>query len=184
MKMPEVPGTEFEIKAELVLLAMGYVGPVHGGLLEQLGVAHDARGNVKADTDDYRDVGAQGLRGGRHAPRAVAGRLGDPRGPPVRAQRRRVPDGQLGPAALSRRSSPSISRLASGARRRRAGRRSAPLEEGRVLVLPHVLRAVRDGAPLPLAAWSDGRAKNISLDGAALKGARGQPPPSAPRSPR
>ena len=40
--------------ADLVLLAMGFVGPVHEGLVEQLGVARDARGNVKADTDDYR----------------------------------------------------------------------------------------------------------------------------------
>jgi glutamate synthase (NADPH/NADH) small chain len=37
-----------------VLLAMGFTGPVRGGLLERLGVAHDARSNVKATTDDYR----------------------------------------------------------------------------------------------------------------------------------
>jgi glutamate synthase (NADPH/NADH) small chain len=49
--MKEVPGTEFTIPAQLVLLAMGYVHPVHEGLLEQLGVARDARGNVKAATD-------------------------------------------------------------------------------------------------------------------------------------
>jgi glutamate synthase (NADPH) small chain len=51
MKMKEVPGTEFTIPAQLVLLAMGYVHPVHEGLVEQLGVAKDARGNVKASTD-------------------------------------------------------------------------------------------------------------------------------------
>ncbi len=51
MVMKEVPGTEFTIPAELVLLAMGYVHPVHEGLLEQLGVAKDPRGNVKAATD-------------------------------------------------------------------------------------------------------------------------------------
>ncbi|HEX4782491.1 MAG TPA: glutamate synthase subunit beta [Usitatibacter sp.] len=51
MKMQEVPGTEFTIPAELVLLAMGYVHPVHEGLIEGLGVAKDARGNVKATTD-------------------------------------------------------------------------------------------------------------------------------------
>ena len=51
MKMQEVPGTEFTIPAELVLLAMGYLHPVHAGMLEQLGVAKDARGNVKAATD-------------------------------------------------------------------------------------------------------------------------------------
>ncbi|MGZ5038379.1 MAG: glutamate synthase subunit beta [Usitatibacter sp.] len=51
MAMKEVPGTEFTIPAQLVLLAMGYVHPVHEGLIEQLGVAKDSRGNVKAPTD-------------------------------------------------------------------------------------------------------------------------------------
>jgi glutamate synthase (NADPH/NADH) small chain len=50
MAMKEVPGTEFTIPAELVLLAMGYVHPVHEGLVDGLGVAKDARGNVKAST--------------------------------------------------------------------------------------------------------------------------------------
>ena len=51
LKMQEVPGSEFDIAAELVLLAMGYMHPVHAGMLAQLGVALDARGNVKATTD-------------------------------------------------------------------------------------------------------------------------------------
>jgi glutamate synthase (NADPH/NADH) small chain len=51
MKMQEVAGTEFTLPAQLVLLAMGYVHPVHEGLLEQLGVAKDGRGNVRATTD-------------------------------------------------------------------------------------------------------------------------------------
>jgi glutamate synthase (NADPH/NADH) small chain len=54
MKMVEVPGSEFEIKADLVLLAMGFTGPSSTGLLEQFGVERDARSNVKANTDDYR----------------------------------------------------------------------------------------------------------------------------------
>ena len=49
--MAEVPGSEFEMKADLVLLAMGFVGPVQTGLLEQFGVETDLRGNVKAATD-------------------------------------------------------------------------------------------------------------------------------------
>jgi glutamate synthase (NADPH/NADH) small chain len=53
-KMSEVPGSEFELKADLVLLAMGFLGPVQGGLLEQLGVEKDARSNVKADTEGAR----------------------------------------------------------------------------------------------------------------------------------
>ena len=54
MKMVEMPGTEFTMKADLVLLAMGFLGPVQEGLLEQLGVARDARSNVRANVDDYR----------------------------------------------------------------------------------------------------------------------------------
>jgi glutamate synthase (NADPH/NADH) small chain len=53
MKMVEMPGSEFELKADLVLLAMGFVGPVSAGLVEKFGVARDARTNVKANTDDY-----------------------------------------------------------------------------------------------------------------------------------
>jgi glutamate synthase (NADPH/NADH) small chain len=52
--MVEMPGTEFEMKADLVLLAMGFLGPVRKGLLEQLGVECDARGNVRANVADYR----------------------------------------------------------------------------------------------------------------------------------
>ena len=53
-KMIEVPGSDFELKADLVLLAMGFLGPAAGSLLAQLGVARDARSNVKANTDDYQ----------------------------------------------------------------------------------------------------------------------------------
>jgi glutamate synthase (NADPH/NADH) small chain len=53
-KMVEIPGSEFEIPADLVLFAMGFVGPVQAGLLEQFGVERDARTNVKADTESYR----------------------------------------------------------------------------------------------------------------------------------
>jgi glutamate synthase (NADPH/NADH) small chain len=49
-----VPGTEFELKADLVLLAMGFVSPIHEGLVKELGLELDPRGNVKANTDDYR----------------------------------------------------------------------------------------------------------------------------------
>jgi glutamate synthase (NADPH/NADH) small chain len=49
-RMQEVPGSEFEMKADLVLLAMGFVSPVQS-VLDAFGVAKDARGNVKATTD-------------------------------------------------------------------------------------------------------------------------------------
>jgi len=52
--MTEIPGTEFELPADLVLLAMGFTGPVPAGLVEQSGVARDARTNVQASAEDYR----------------------------------------------------------------------------------------------------------------------------------
>jgi len=54
MAMAEVPDSEFQIDADLVLLAMGFVHPVHDDMLKDLGAELDPRGNVKADTDDYR----------------------------------------------------------------------------------------------------------------------------------
>jgi glutamate synthase (NADPH/NADH) small chain len=53
-KFKPVPGSEFELDAELVLLAMGFVHPVHDGMIESLGLDLDQRGNVKADTETYR----------------------------------------------------------------------------------------------------------------------------------
>ena len=50
-RMSEIAGSETEIAADLVLLAMGFVSPVRQGLLEQLAVELDARGNVRATTD-------------------------------------------------------------------------------------------------------------------------------------
>jgi glutamate synthase (NADPH/NADH) small chain len=58
-KMQEVAGSEFEMKADLVLLAMGFMGPEQKGLLEQfgaLGVAKDQRQNVKAEVDDRAEA--------------------------------------------------------------------------------------------------------------------------------
>jgi glutamate synthase (NADPH/NADH) small chain len=52
-KMTPVPGNEFDLRADLVLLAMGFVSPLQTGMLEQLGVALDPRQNVAADTKSY-----------------------------------------------------------------------------------------------------------------------------------
>ncbi|HVM99318.1 MAG TPA: glutamate synthase subunit beta [Caulobacteraceae bacterium] len=56
MQMTPVVGSEFTLPADLVLLAMGFVGPRKGGLVEQAGVELDGRGNVSANTDDYRST--------------------------------------------------------------------------------------------------------------------------------
>ncbi|HYM72457.1 MAG TPA: glutamate synthase subunit beta [Stellaceae bacterium] len=52
--MQEVPGSTFELKADLVLLAMGFLGPRRPGMVEQSGVALDPRGNIQANTIDYK----------------------------------------------------------------------------------------------------------------------------------
>ena len=54
MQMQEIPGSEFDIAADLVLLAMGYTHPIHGGMVEELALTLDARGNILANTDDYK----------------------------------------------------------------------------------------------------------------------------------
>ena len=54
MQLRELEGSTFRLKADLVLLAMGFVGPRHQGLVEQGGVNLDPRGNVQATVVDYR----------------------------------------------------------------------------------------------------------------------------------
>ena len=51
-----IPGSEFELDVDLVLLAMGFMGPVRGGLLEDLGVALDNRGNVSTNANYMSSV--------------------------------------------------------------------------------------------------------------------------------
>jgi glutamate synthase (NADPH) small chain len=53
-KFQHIPGSEFELKADLVLLAMGFVSPVHEGMIADLGVELDGRGNVRANDREYR----------------------------------------------------------------------------------------------------------------------------------
>ena len=86
-KMQEIPGSEFTLQADLIFLAMGFVGPRKQGLLDQAGVALDARGNVAATMVDYQTSDPQvfacgdmrrgqslvvwAIREGRQAARAV-----------------------------------------------------------------------------------------------------------------
>jgi glutamate synthase (NADPH/NADH) small chain len=60
-KIVDIPGTEFEIKADLVLIAAGFVHPVHEGMINQLkeiGLELDKRGNVKAEFGDDENAHA------------------------------------------------------------------------------------------------------------------------------
>ena len=86
-KMQPIAGTEFELKADLVLLAMGFLGPVPEGMLDSLGVKLDGRGNVDANVVNYKSslpkvfsagdmrrgqsLVAWAIREGRQAARAV-----------------------------------------------------------------------------------------------------------------
>jgi glutamate synthase (NADPH/NADH) small chain len=85
--MQEIAGSEFTLKADLIFLAMGFVGPKKQGLIEQTGVDLDGRGNVAANVVDYRTSDPQifacgdmrrgqslvvwAIREGRQAARAV-----------------------------------------------------------------------------------------------------------------
>ncbi|MGA7787533.1 MAG: glutamate synthase subunit beta [Xanthobacteraceae bacterium] len=53
-KMQHIAGSDFEIPAELVLLAMGFVHPVHDGMIKSLDLALDRRGNISASTENYK----------------------------------------------------------------------------------------------------------------------------------
>ena len=86
-QMQEVPGSEFTLRADVIFLAMGFIGPLQQGLLGQAGVALDPRGNVAAPVSDYRTSDPQifacgdmrrgqslvvwAIREGRQAARAV-----------------------------------------------------------------------------------------------------------------
>lgn len=54
--MKEVPGSEFTVDADLVLLALGFLGPIKKGMIEELGIALDERGNVRTDHDCMTSV--------------------------------------------------------------------------------------------------------------------------------
>jgi len=63
-KFAPIDGTEFELPANLVLLAMGFVHPVHEGLLADLSLELDSRGNVSADTNSYETSRAKTFAAG------------------------------------------------------------------------------------------------------------------------
>ena len=59
-RFQKVEGSDFDLDADLVLLAMGFVGPERNELLEGLGVTYDERGNIKRN-DDFAAVGVPGV---------------------------------------------------------------------------------------------------------------------------
>ena len=127
-KLTEIEGTEREIPAQLVLFAMGFLGPEKPGLVEQLGVDLDERGNVARDKA-LHDLGDRRLLRRRRRSRPVAHRLGHRRGPRRGRRRRRVPH-RLHDPALAR-SRPPRGRWSSDARESRDP--SRPIASGRAV---------------------------------------------------
>jgi glutamate synthase (NADPH/NADH) small chain len=86
-KRVPISGTEFQIRADLVFIAIGFAGPVHAGMVEEAGLLLDRRGNIAADDNDYRTSRAKvfaagdmrrgqslvvwAIREGRQAARAI-----------------------------------------------------------------------------------------------------------------
>ena len=102
LAMKEVPDSTFELKADLVLLAMGFLGPRRPGWSSRPAWRSTRAATLWPIRSTTRPP-CRIVRRRRHAARPVAGRLGDPRRPPVRPRDRRVPDGVDDPAALSER---------------------------------------------------------------------------------
>ena len=53
-KMKPISNSKFQLKTDLVLLAMGFVHPIHEGMIKNLEIKTDQRGNVEANTEDYK----------------------------------------------------------------------------------------------------------------------------------
>ena len=83
-KFEPIPGTRVHAGCRPGAAGHGLPGPVQNGMIEQLGVKLDARGNVATDAN-YMTSRARRFRRRRHAPRPVAGGLGDRRRPQGRA---------------------------------------------------------------------------------------------------
>ena len=101
-KFEPIAGSEFTLDADLVLLAMGFTGPVQNGMLGKLGLDH-RRARQRGHRRPADDLGAGRLRGGRHAARAIAGGLGHRRRPQSGARNRPLADGRHA-AAVARES--------------------------------------------------------------------------------
>ncbi len=95
-KFEALPGTEFTLDADLVLLALGFTGPVkprNGRTVRR----QSRRPQQYRHGRKLHELGPRNLRRRRHAPRPVAGRLGHLRGPQSRRRRRQIPNGQHPP---------------------------------------------------------------------------------------
>ena len=95
--MREVEGSEFSVGVDLLLLAMGFVSPERPGIVTDLGVELDGRGNIATNAERMSSVPGV-FAAGRQRARRVAGGVGHSGGPPGRARHRQVPHGPQQPA--------------------------------------------------------------------------------------
>ena len=89
-KLQPVEGSEFTIEADLVLLAMGFVSPMHEGMISSAGLELDGRGNLKANDRDYRTSGRRCSRratcgAGNRSWSGRSGKAGKPPTPSTRS---------------------------------------------------------------------------------------------------
>ena len=117
-----VEGSEFELECQLVFLAMGFVGPEQGGLLEQLGVDLDAAGQ-RGPRRPVVDQRRRRVRRRRHGPRPEPHRVGHRRGPLGRSRGRPPPHGRH-PAAVAAHPGRRAAALSRPGRGRRPGPQS------------------------------------------------------------
>jgi glutamate synthase (NADPH/NADH) small chain len=99
-KFQPLPGTEFEINADLVLLAMGFVASGARGDDQAARARARPAGQRQGRLLRLSDLRAEGVCRRRYAPRPVAGGVGDPRGAPVRARDRQVSHGRKHAASV------------------------------------------------------------------------------------
>jgi glutamate synthase (NADPH/NADH) small chain len=98
-----ISGTEFLIRADLVMIAIGFSGPLLDTYVAEMGEALEARQADERRGEHRRlpHIDRQAFRRRRRPARAVAGGVGDPRGPPGGAGDRRSSDGRVGTAAIA-----------------------------------------------------------------------------------
>jgi len=84
MVMEQIQGTDFEIECDLVLLALGFLGPEPDGIISELGLKLDPRSNVQCE--NYMSSVPGVFAAGRHASRTIAGGVGDMGGTRSRAR--------------------------------------------------------------------------------------------------
>ena len=99
-KMGEVEGSAFALRADLVLLAMGFVSPIPRGSADGVGRRARQARQRRRRPEELRLLGGQGLGLRRHASRPEPGRLGDPGRPPGGSRRRQGADGRDRAAAI------------------------------------------------------------------------------------